>query len=184
MKPIFTIHAGEYLVASYLEQKLKPCQVWIPSKDTGIDLLLTNWKARKQLGLQVKFSKDFLATNMSAAFHKGLLACGWWTLNRDKIRNSKADFWIFVLYSFDKREAQYLIIKPKTLLGILKTIHGNTKSINTYFWVTTNKKCWETRGLNKSDQLLVAEHKYNKGATRNLSNYLNDWASIKAKLKN
>jgi hypothetical protein len=118
---------------------------------------------------------------MSPAFHEGLLACGWWTLNRDKIRSSRATFWIFVLYSFDKREAQYLIIKPKTLLSILKTIHGNAKSINTYFWVTKNKKCWDARGLKTSDHILIAEHRY-KNARRDFTRYLNDWGSIKKKL--
>jgi hypothetical protein len=36
MKPIFTIHAGEYLVGSYIEEHYKYFNVWIPSKDTGI----------------------------------------------------------------------------------------------------------------------------------------------------
>ena len=55
MKPIFTIHAGEYLVASYIEQKFKRFNVWIPSKDTGIDLLITDSNNKKTVSLQVKF---------------------------------------------------------------------------------------------------------------------------------
>jgi hypothetical protein len=34
MKPIFTIHAGEYLVAAEIEKSLKNVTVWLPSKDT------------------------------------------------------------------------------------------------------------------------------------------------------
>jgi|ERR1051326_2253968 hypothetical protein len=181
MKPLFTIHAGEYLVGLHVEKRFKKFHVWIPSKDTGIDLLLTNSTKNKRLGLQVKFSKDFLAPETAPAFHKGLLACGWWTLNRNKIKNSKADFWIFVLYSFDNREAQYLMLKPQKLFAILKAIHGNTKSMNVYFWVTARNKCWETRGLNKSDQNLIAENKYSN-PIRNMTRFLNDWETIRRKL--
>ncbi len=40
MKPLFTIHAGEYLVGERIEKNFKEWNVWIPSKDTGIDLLV------------------------------------------------------------------------------------------------------------------------------------------------
>src|SRR5690554_1866372 len=45
MQPLFTIHAGEYLVGSHIEQHLRDpngdkVNVWVPSKDTGIDLLV------------------------------------------------------------------------------------------------------------------------------------------------
>ena len=181
MKPIFTIHAGEYLAGSFIEKHLKNCEVWVPSKDTGIDLLVTNLGAGKHVGIQVKFSKDFLVTNMSSSLRKGLLACGWWTLNRDKIRKSKAEFWIFVVYSFDKREPQYLIIKPKKLINLLKAIHGNTKLINVYFWITTKNRCWATRNLSTKDQHLIAAHLY-KNSERDFTRYLKNWDSIKKRL--
>ena len=41
MKPIFTIHAGEYLVGTYIEKNFKKYNVWFPSKDRGIDLLVS-----------------------------------------------------------------------------------------------------------------------------------------------
>ena len=177
MRSLFTVHAGEYLVGSYIEKRFKKCLVWVPSKDTGIDLLVTNPKTRKQIGLQVKFSKDFLAPGTAPAFHKGLRTCGWWTLNREKIKNSKADIWIFVLYSFDNREAEYLLIRPKKLLAILKGIHGNTKTYNVYFWVTTKSKCWETRGITHADQSLVAVNTYSN-PRREVSKYLNQWRAL------
>jgi hypothetical protein len=34
MKPLFTVHAGEFLVASYIEQRFKDYLVWIPSRDS------------------------------------------------------------------------------------------------------------------------------------------------------
>src|SRR5713101_6816222 len=42
MKPLFTIHGGEYLVGSYIEQHFKRVNVWIPSRDKGADLLVTD----------------------------------------------------------------------------------------------------------------------------------------------
>lgn len=61
MTPLFTIHAGEYLVGLYIERRYgKRFNVWIPSKDTGIDLLVSDRKNRRTASLQVKFGKDFL----------------------------------------------------------------------------------------------------------------------------
>ena len=47
MQPLFTIHAGEYLVGSHIEQRLQDpngdeVNVWVSSKDTGIDLFVTD----------------------------------------------------------------------------------------------------------------------------------------------
>ena len=48
MRPIFTIHAGEYLVGNFLETMFKEIEVWMPSKDTGTDLLITNKKCTEK----------------------------------------------------------------------------------------------------------------------------------------
>src|SRR5260221_10904799 len=47
MKPLFTIHAGEFLVASYIEQQFKDYLVWLPSRDSGVDLLVTDRKSTR-----------------------------------------------------------------------------------------------------------------------------------------
>ena len=52
MQPLFTIHAGEYLVGSHIEQHLRDpngdkVNVWVPSKDTGIDLLVADKTNKK-----------------------------------------------------------------------------------------------------------------------------------------
>jgi hypothetical protein len=182
MRPLFTIHAGEYLVGLHIERRFKKYLVWVPSKDIGIDLLVTNPKTKRQSSIQVKFSKDFLAPGTAPSFQKGLRACGWWTLNRNKIKNSLADMWVFVLYSFDNRDVQYVVISPKRLLSILKRVHGNAKTYNVYLWVTTKNKCWETRGLSQAEQSLVAVDMYSD-AKRDLSLFLNDWSALSAKLK-
>lgn len=182
MRPLFTVHAGEYLAGSFIEKHLKQFDLWIPSRDTGIDLLMTNPRNSNRAGLQVKFSKDFLATNMSSALQKDLLACGWWTLNGDKLKKSRADFWIFVLYSFDNRQTQYVIIRPAKLLSNLNDIYGNLKVFNIYLWVTRRSKCWEARSLKKSDQLRIAKNSYSD-SRRDFTMFLNDWDTVKKVLK-
>jgi hypothetical protein len=93
MTPLFTIHAGEYLAGSYIERHFKNrMNVWIRSKDTGIDLLVSDRRNRRTASLQVKFGKDFLPA-MPAELQGPLRVCTWFTINRDKLRRSQADFW-------------------------------------------------------------------------------------------
>jgi|GEM_PF-6304323 len=59
MRPLFTVHAGEFLVGEYIEETFSSLKVWIPAKDTGIDLLVTDAGARHAISLQVKLSRDY-----------------------------------------------------------------------------------------------------------------------------
>jgi hypothetical protein len=186
MKPIFTIHAGEYIVGQELKRRYKDCEVWIPSKDTGTDLLVTNRFDRSfNVSLQVKFSKDFLP-DMRTIFKSGLSACGWWTLNPEKIQKSNAEFWVFVPYEFGKKKAHFLIIKPVELLERLEKIHGKLKTYSVYLWVTNNnedKMCFETRDIGSQFAQEIAQGQYeNVDACRNLSQYLENWQLIDDKL--
>ena len=78
MRPLFTIHGGEYLTGLYIQQKLK-LNVWIPAKDTGIDLLVTDPKNRRSVSVQVKYGKDFL-TGKPAALRNKLRCLSWFTI--------------------------------------------------------------------------------------------------------
>jgi hypothetical protein len=179
MRPLFTIHAGEFVVGDYIESKFKGVNLWVPSRDTGVDLLVTDSKNKKAVSLQIKFSRDFLATHMPAIFQKPLKACGWWSLNRQKIARSKADYWVFVLVGFERRSTDFVVIKPSALLARLDKIHGKGKTIQSYLWVTEKKRCWETRGLKQKEQLAIAQNQYSNGV-REFSEYLNDWSPIQA----
>lgn len=181
MKTLFTVHAGEFLVGSEIEKRIPGANVWVPSKDKGIDLLVTNSNNTKLSSIQVKFSKDFLETHMKD-FPKGLLACGWWSLSREKIKGSIADLWIFVLRSFDPNKTQYIIISPKELDQRLSVIHGFSKRLQSYLWVTEKSKCWETRGLSKNDQLLIPLGRY-ANKEREFTKYLNTWENVEQMLK-
>ncbi len=182
MRPIFTVHAGEYLVGSYFEKNYRNINVWVPSKDTGTDILLSSADNKKTVSVQVKYSKDFLVTHLGSYFHKKLKSFGWWTLKQSKIKASKTDYWIFVLHSFNEKNIEYIIIKPADLLKMLNKLHGNSDRVQMYLWVTKKDKCWETRGLKRDQQILITNNSYND-AVRDFSNYLNDWNSITNLLK-
>ena len=180
MKPLFTLHAGEYLVGSEIERRFKQVNVWVPSRDTGIDLLVTDRQNRRELSLQVKFGKDWLVTHMKPLFQKGLRACGWWTINRKKLVASKADFWIFVLYGFAGRTTDFIVVPTGRLRRCLQSIHSshwNKKVIQSYLWVTKQDKCWEVRDLRMEDQHKIANDEY-ENASREFTQWLNTWNPI------
>lgn len=177
MRTLFTIHAGEHLVGEYIERKFKNCNVWVPSKDTGVDLLVTNKKNNKSISLQVKFSRDFLVTHLSNEFQKPLKACGWWTLNPDKLKNSPADYWVLLLIGFNHKSINHIIIKPKELYRRLTQILVNESIFQSYLWITESGLCWETRGLRKPDQLRIVNSTF-KHKERNFTPFLEDWSCI------
>lgn len=177
MKPLFTLHAGEYLVGAHIERSFKKTNVWVPVRDTGIDLLVSDPQNHATVSLQVKSSKDFLVTHMRPEFQERLRACGWWTINREKLAKSPSDYWVFVLQGFASRSTDFVVIPRQELLHRLGAIHGARKTIHTYIWVTRDQKCWETRGLKRPDQLLVANGDYLDG-NRDLTQWLNNWKPI------
>ena len=174
MRPIFTPHAGEYLVGTYLEEHLRDCRVWLPSKDTGIDLLVTDKEHRKAVSLQVKYSKDFMNPEFKAI--------GWWTLKSDKILTSLAELWVFALYSFHQKHAHYVILPPKDLLRILQSLQGQKESFQMYICVSSSGRCWEGRGLSQGEKQLIATDGYENPA-RELTEYLDNWGPLQARLR-
>jgi hypothetical protein len=181
MKPIFTIHAGEYLVASEIELIFKDVNVWIPSKDTGIDLLLTDATNSKTTSIQVKFSKDFNSTHKKELVREHIKGSGWWKLERKKIEKSKADFWIFILYSFEKKSHDYIILSPSELIKLFDSLDRNDPTIHCYFTIFQNDKAVETRGL-KDHELMSIFTSGICDPNRDVSIYLNNWDIIKTKL--
>lgn len=183
MKPLFTVHAGEYLVGAYIEHTYPRWNVWVPSKDTGIDLLVTDAKNRKTVSLQVKFSKDFNSTHGSLFIQNRLLATGWWTHDPKKIQESEANFWVFVLPSFVEKESSFIILPPDELLRRFKAIHGASKKrIHSYLRVTKSKRCWEARGLSNADQELIVFDRF-ADKDRDFTTFLNAWKQVESQLK-
>jgi len=179
MKPIFTIHAGEFIVGEYIERNFSELNVWIPSKDTGIDLLVSDPTNSKCVSLQVKFSKDF---SLKGNFSDAIDASGWWNLDANKIDSSKADLWVFVLFSFArKNNPHFVVIEPQEILGRFKDLGRKEKRIHCYICVTKDGKCWETRGLNRLETGSIDTRDCDD-SPRDLTKYLN-WNLLHAKLQ-
>jgi len=176
MRPLFTVHAGEYLVGLHIEQHFRRTRVWVPSRDTGVDLLVSDKRHRRTLAVQVKYSKDFLP-QMGVEFQRRLRARGWWTLDRDKLRGSVADLWVFVLPGFSAPTVDYLIIPPRELGRRLRAVHGQPKRLHIYLTVTESQRCFETRGVGRDDLRRIAREEYDH-RQRDLSPWLNEWAPI------
>jgi len=186
MKPIFTIHAGEYLVGSYIEKAYKKSRVWLPSNDTGVDLLVTDQQLTRATSIQVKFSKDFMGNkgggkNTSKNIEMRIKSGGWWTFNCDKIKNSPADLWVLVLYRFSHRDFDFVIIEPSKLLERYKKLGKASGTIQSYVWVAENGRCWETRGLGKTEQEAIASDNFND-PVRDLTCFLNNWQPLEEKI--
>jgi hypothetical protein len=182
MRPMFTVHMGEYLVGEHIERAYPRWHVWVPSKDTGVDLLVSNPRNRKTVLLQVKFSKDFNPTHSPPLTQGRIRATGWWTHDRAKIRQSPADFWVFVLPSLLEKETSFVILPPRELLKRFTAIHGQRGTkIHSYFRVTRSNRCWGTRGLGTDDQELVAFDRY-QSRSRDFTTYLNHWKQLKMAL--
>ena len=131
----------------------------------------------------MKFSKDFLPS-MKAELHDYLIACGWWTLNAEKIKHSNADLWILAPYSFIEKQIQLVIISPIELLEKLEKAHGVKKTYNLYLWITKEKLCIDTRDLNVEGQDKIKANIPRKiDKFRNYSKYLNNIKVIRDKLK-
>ncbi len=184
MKPLFTVHAGEYLVGSHIESCYKEWNIWVPSKDTGIDLLVTDARNTKTVSLQVKYSKDFF-DKRDPHIQTKLVASGWWGLQEEKIKESKADLWVFVLPSFNEHPKSFIIIPPGELLRRFKAIFRKPeKRLNSYLWVTKSGRCWEARGLKSTDHKSIAANQF-EDSNRNFTQFLNKngWLEVEKRLK-
>ncbi|MEX1204712.1 MAG: hypothetical protein WEB85_05630, partial [Dongiaceae bacterium] len=82
------------------------------------------------------------------------------------------------LVGFARRSTDFVILKPSDLLKRFDVIHGRSGKIQTYLWVTEKDRCWETRGLNRPDHLLIAQGQFNN-TERDFTAYLNNWQPIK-----
>lgn len=179
MRPLFTVHAGEFLVGEFIEKSFPNLDVWIPSKDTGIDLLVTNTAASTMVSLQVKLSRDYKPPEASNDFDRTLLAAGWLTLSHEKIVKSTADYWVFVLVSHERKmRPQFIVIPPSKLLNRLMTIHGKAKNYHFYPWVTKSLVALDGRGLLKAEKNQLALGSLVLG-DRDLSEFLDNWGALK-----
>jgi hypothetical protein len=180
MRPLFTIHAGEFLVGQYIESQIPGRNVWVPTKDTGVDLLVTNTANTKAVTLQVKFSRDFLPNSkFDPDVLRRLASRSWFKIDQKRLSNTTAAYWVFVLLDFENQGRDFLLIEPKQLMDRLKAIHGELPLYHVYFCVTRKKRAWLTRDLQPSSYEEIANGTYSN-EHRDVSGHLNDWKAIEA----
>lgn len=175
MKPLFTVHEGEFLVGDHINRRLgRKYDVWVPTKDSGVDLLVTRKRrSGRAVGLQVKFSRSF---SIPEKFAGHLIATSWFTLDLKKIRNSHADLWVFVIIT--PRHDQHFVVIPKRELQ--KRLPRNTaKKWNLYLWVYKNRTCYQVRELNK-EQKFDTMNRGVRNRRHDYSEWLGNWKLIDA----
>lgn len=147
MKPLFTIHEGEFLVGDYINRRFaKTWEVWVPTKDSGVDLLVTHRTRNRQLKLQVKFSRCF---GVLPEFTPAVLATSWYTLDPGKIRSSRADLWVLVILTL-RHEVHFVVVPTRELT---KRIPPGTKGKwNLYLWTYEDGSCFDVRGLRLAER--------------------------------
>lgn len=182
MKPFYSIDAGEFLVGSAIEKRFPTVSLWFPAKDSGDDFLILNHESGRHCTIQVKVSRDYLATHMDEAFHPHLQCCGWLTPRRSKIERSKSDFWILGLHSYRKQRLNLLVVRPKELLQRYDRIHGRVERLQSYFWLTADGRVFETRGLKKPDQQKILDGTFSD-SDRDFTAALEDWKPLAKALK-
>ncbi len=178
MKPIFTIHEGEFLVGDHITRKFdRKYSVWIPGKDEGIDLLVTRKPERPgdamgvPVGLQIKYSRGY---DNAKQYGEHVLATSWFVLNPDKIRLSTADYWVFVL--INRRHDKHFVVVPTAELRrrIPKRIKGKW---TLYLWVFAHGGCYEVRGL-KNDAKTALLDAPPEDDKLDFTQWLNNWDGV------
>jgi hypothetical protein len=183
MKPIFTIHGGEYLFANEFKRRFPSLKLWLPVDDEGIDFLITDDKNTRPLGMQIKYSRDYNPLQVNNNIRTNLKTLGWFHLNRSKLQNSKANYWVLINYEGFTKTMDFFFIKPKVLLNIYNKLGRKGKIIDSYLWVMNNiNKSYETRGLSKAAQSLILTGQ-NNNKYRDFTTFLDKWDIIKKHFK-
>ncbi len=172
MKPIFTVHAGEFLVGQYIAQKYKgKYEVWLPAKDIGVDLLVTHRNKPKPIvKIQVKHSRSHMKRiTPSSEF----AARGWYTIRGKQLRKPRAEWWVFVI-SPTYSGHHYIIIPRKDLKKMVGSGRG-TKVL--YLSLLKDGRCFNTRGLTKG-QTMKAIYDGDIPSYRDWSPYVEAWSSM------
>jgi hypothetical protein len=177
MRSLFSVHAGEFLAGSHIERHFPRLNLWVPARDSGVDLLVSDARNRSALSLQVKSSRDYLPTHMPRLFQKDLRACTWFKIKRKKLTDTPADLWVLVIHGFARRSTDYVVIPPRELHRRLRSIHGNQTAFQTYLWVTEDGRCWETRGLVRRDQDRIVDGRFH-APSRDFTKWLNHWQPL------
>lgn len=170
MKPLFTIHEGEFLVGDHINRQLgHKYEVWVPTKDSGVDLLVTRKRDKGgTVKLQVKFSRGF---DIPDELTRHVLATSWYSLNPKKLRHSEADLWVFVIMTL-KHERYFVLIPTAELRKRIPKSCGS--KWNLYLAAYADGACYQVRDLNLEGQLYAVRHGV-KDQSRDFSKWFENW---------
>ncbi len=170
MRALFTVHGGEFLVGDHINRRLgKQHDVWVPTKDSGLDLLVTDKRRkRKPVALQVKFSRGYSLPDEAG---DAVAATSWFKLDPRKIRSSAADVWVFVILTL-ARKAHFVLVPTKHLMACIPSGVGTRWDL--YLWVTRDDCCYQVRDLRKRERL-ESVHLGVQDRKRDFSKWLNNW---------
>jgi hypothetical protein len=163
-------------VQSHIEETFENLAV---QKAARGQLSVSKYESRDAVSIQVTFSKDYLVTHESLKepiFQSAYRACGWWSINT----NLSVDFWLFVLFGFEERSTDYILVPRDDLRKRLDSnhlAHGSNNLVHSHLCVTNGDECWEIRNLPKEERRQIAEGKY-RGAERNFTKWLNNWTPL------
>jgi hypothetical protein len=175
MKPLFTVHAGEFVFAENVEKRAPHLRLWIPTKDTGVDFLVTDRDGLSSVTVQVKMSKDYRPAFAKTEFDGKLTAAGWFVFNHSALENSPASIWSLILVSHERKQKPiFLNIQPDVLLRSLIKVHGVRKSYHLYPWVLQSDMCIEGRGMTQSDKKDVLDGSFDL-KNRDMTAFLENW---------
>jgi hypothetical protein len=169
-------------VRKYIASNFPEKTVSEPTKDSGLDLLVTNQGNARTLKLKVHHSKDYVpqwttVEHVDLSVSKEFKAAGLFTPIRQQLDQSVADFWVLEL-SGSEDKYDYVLIPPGELSNRLGVLPDGSRKHFIYVWMTKRGRAWLGRDLNEHQRKSIAENKFEK-EDRELTKYLNDWTPVR-----
>jgi len=179
MKPLYEVNRGEDLIGSHIKQTYEHVNLWIPGRDTEIGLLVSDSSNQQTISIQVKYSQAYLPdlTNRASELLRQLRVCSWLAIDSEELLTSRADLWVLVLFGFEGRTYDCVILRPEELTARLRAIYNQRKVFRCYFWVTEKGRCWETHDLSRADRLRIGAGGF-RHPQRDFTDRLNDWSPV------
>ena len=139
------------------ESLKKSIEVFMPlnSQLKWIDLIIFNLSNRKIITIQVKGSKAYEPDKREIAKY-GEGSTGWFFIKESKIKNCRADYFIFIIYVINVKngrrgiEPHIITIKPGDLYHICKKHKILHTNYSFYIWINpTKNKAFDYRDKTK-----------------------------------
>ncbi|MEK6898280.1 MAG: hypothetical protein AABX28_02890 [Nanoarchaeota archaeon] len=176
-KNFWSLNTDEAVVTGILRDYFKKkTEVFMPlnAQMKDIDLILMNIKNRKTITIQIKGSRAY-QPKLKETEEYGEGNFGWFNFHKNKIENSTADYFIFLVYVLNK-DAGRINIEPHTITIPTKELSRLAKDkkkpnkngfYHFDFWINPKeKRAWETRDKKLYGSINVSEYLDKKGFER------------------